>query len=118
MRRTGSASTLTFLLVVLVAACPAGAAVPAEPIPEGPESGQPPQFIGAPAQPRPVSATLAPRHPYMAENGRSNIHDDAYMSGAYEFSGPLGRNMERLSTFQSAECASVTFDRKGRIVSI
>jgi len=118
MRRTGSASTLAFLLVVLVAACPARAAVPAQPIPEGPESGQPPQFIGAPAQPRPVSATLAPRHPYMAENGRSNIHDDAYMSGAYEFSGPLGRNMERLSTFQSAECASVTFDRQGRIVSI
>ena len=118
MRRTGSASTLAFLVTVLVAVCPASAAVPAQPIPEGPEASQPPQFIGAPAQPRPVSAQLAPRHPFMAANGRSNIHDDAYMSGAYEFSGPLGRNMERLSTLQGAECASVTFDRQGRIVSI
>ena len=93
-------------------------AVPAQPIPEGPEASEPPAFIGAPARPRPVSAKLAPRHPYMAANGRSNIHDDAYMSGAYEFPGPLGRDMERLSTFQVAECASVTFDRQGRIVSI
>jgi hypothetical protein len=54
----------------------------------------------------------------MAPNGRSNIHDDAYMSGAYAFPGPLGRDMERLSTFQVAECASVTFDTAGRIVSI
>ena len=32
--------------------------------------------------------------------------------------GPLGRNMQRLSTFQGAECASVTFDRAGRIVAV
>ena len=94
------------------------AAVPPVPIPEGPEASEPPVFVGSPAQSRPVSAKLPPRHPFMAPNGRSNIHDDAYMSGAYAFRGPLGRNMERLSTFHAAECASVTFDSAGRIVSI
>src|SRR4029077_3437687 len=33
-------------------------------------------------------------------------------------SGPLGRNPEVLSTLQSAECASLTLDSQGRIVTI
>ncbi len=94
------------------------AAVPPMPIPEGPEATQPPAFIGAPAQPQPISAPLPPRHPFMAANGRSNIHDDAYMSDTYAGAGPLGRDMQRLSTYQQAECASVTFDQAGRIVSV
>jgi hypothetical protein len=122
MRRTGSASSLGFLAAVLIALfapLPAVAVpVPPQPIPEGPEASEPPAFVGTPAQPRPIRAELPPRHPFMAPNGRSNIHDDAYMSGAYSFPGPLGHDMERLSTFQVAECASVTFDTAGRIVSI
>ena len=54
----------------------------------------------------------------MAPNGESNIHNDAYMSGTYAVAGPLGRDIQRTSTFQVAECASVTFDRQGRIVTI
>jgi hypothetical protein len=54
----------------------------------------------------------------MAANGRSNLHNDAYMSGTYAGSGPLGQDMERLSTFYAADCASVTFDQAGRIVTI
>jgi streptogramin lyase len=54
----------------------------------------------------------------MAANGRSNLHVDAYMSDAHAVPGPLGRDIERLSTFFAAECASVTFDRAGRIVTI
>ena len=54
----------------------------------------------------------------MAANGRSNLHNDAYMTDTYAGAGPLGRNMERLSTFFAADCASVTFDRAGRIVTI
>jgi hypothetical protein len=54
----------------------------------------------------------------MAPNGRSNLHDDAYMTNTYLWSGPLGNNMQTLSTFQGGECASLTFDSSGRIVAI
>jgi hypothetical protein len=95
-----------------------GVTVPATPIPEGPEANEPPAFLGAPAKPHAVSAPLPPRHPFMAANGRSNIHNDAYMTDTYAGGGPLGKDMERLSTFFAADCASVTFDRAGRIVTI
>jgi hypothetical protein len=111
------------LLVLAVAAVLAWAAVasaaPPQPIPEGPEADSVPKFIGSPAVPKPITGVpQPPRHPFMAPNGRSNIHDDAYMTDTYLVSGPLGRNMERLSTYQQAECASVTFDSASRIVSI
>ena len=121
MRRQGFATTRTAAIAVIAAlALPAAghAGVPAQPIPESPEGDPPPAFIGAPATPRPIAATLPPRHPFMAPNGRSNIHSDAYMSDVYAGPGPLGRDMSRLSTFMAAECATVTFDRRDRIVSI
>ena len=123
MRRTRSAPYIRSAAIAAVAAVlaiPAAAAaqVPPQPIPESPETDPPPQFTGTAATPHPISATPPPAHPFMAANGRSNIHDDAYMSDTYASAGPLGRDMERLSTFQGAECASVTFDRAGRIVSI
>ena len=114
MRRAAAAIAL---VVALAAAAPA-LAQDAVPIPEGNPEGAP-AFIGAPAAQEPVDAPpLAPQHPFLAANGRSNIHDDAYMSDAYEQPGPLGRGTTRTSTFQSRECASVTFDRRGRIVTI
>ena len=105
---------------IAVAWTPAAGAltIPATPIPEGPEANDPPAFLGAPAKPRPISAPMPPQHPFMAANGRSNLHNDAYMTDTYAGPGPLGRNMERLSTFFAADCASVTFDRAGRIVTI
>src|SRR5206468_1252498 len=89
-----------------------------QPIPEGPEASTPPSFLGAKASPKPVAAPAVPTHPLMAPNGCSTIHDDAYMIDTYSISGPLGSNMERRSTFLVSECASVVFDRAGRIVSI
>ena len=108
------------LCATMALACVPAAAltVSATPIPEGPEAGDPPAFLGAPAKPQPIDAAVPPEHPFMAANGRSNLHVDAYMSDAHAVSGPLGRDMERLSTFFAAECASVTFDRAGRIVTI
>ena len=104
--------------VALLLAASARAGVAPVPIPEGPESGSVPSFIGAPWKPKPVSAPSVPTHPFMAANGRSNLHDDAYMTDTYTGSGPLGKAMDRLSTFQGAECASLTFDQAGRIVGI
>ncbi|MFL5839240.1 MAG: hypothetical protein ACJ77Z_02175, partial [Thermoleophilaceae bacterium] len=88
----------------------------ATPIPEGPHSL--PAFTGAPGTPAPVFAPEPPRHPHMAVNGRSNIHDDAYMTDTYQGPGPLGNAVTRVSTFLSHECASLTFDAKDRIVAI
>ena len=110
MRRVPTA----FLLIALVAA---PAAHGQQPIPEG--THDEPEFIGEPATPQPVQAPpLSPQHPYLAPNARSNIHDDAYMTDAYEGPGPLGRDPSRRSVFEARDCASLTFDSQGRIVTI
>src|SRR5688500_12205979 len=112
-----AALLLSILAASAVGAVPAAAQDPT-PIPEGSTDGAP-AFVGAPAAQEPVDAPpLAPQHPFLAENGRSNIHDDAYMSDAYGQPRPLGRGTQRTSTVRARECASVTFGRRGRIVTI
>jgi hypothetical protein len=108
---------LTAVLLLAGGAVPA-AAVPPAPIPEGPQAGSLTPFIGAPAPQRPVAAADPPRHPFMAPNSRSNIHVDAYQTDVHQGPGPLGREMSRVETFLSADCASVTFDSRGRIVTV
>jgi len=74
---------------------------------------------GHAVRPHPVSKHLAtPRHPFMAPNGRSNIHDDAYQTDAYKTAGPLGRDLTVSSALYVAECASVTRDSHGRLVTV
>src|SRR5437870_10913271 len=106
------------ILGVLILAWAAVAGVPPVPIPEGPDANSVPAFLGSPAVPQRIPAPRIPQHPFMAPNGRSNVHDDAYMTDTYVGSGPLGRTPEARSTFQAAECGSVTFDSAGRIVTI
>ncbi len=105
-------------LAALAVAVAAPAAAPAQQsIPEG--THDEPAFIGAPAEPRPVDAPpLAPQHPFLAPDGRSNIHNDAYMTDAYTTPGPLGRGTTRRNVFEARDCASLTFDSRGRIVTI
>jgi hypothetical protein len=105
------------LLAVAIFLTSVGAAG-AVPIPENPIDSGAEQFVGSAAVPRAVRAKLPPRHPFMAPNGRSNLHNDAYQSDVYRRAGPLGRRMSRTSTFLAHECASVTFDSRGRIVTI
>jgi hypothetical protein len=93
-------------------------ALAATPIPEGPDADEAPAFAGAPATQRPVFTKQPPRHPYMAPNERSNLHNDAFQTDTYTVPGPLGRDVQRTSTFLSADCASVTFDSRGRIVTV
>lgn len=103
---------LAVVLALLAAAAPAAA----DPIPES-RTFDP--FIGQAATPRPLAAPDPPRHPYMAANGRSNLHNDAFQTDTYQGYGPLGRGgVRRTSGFYVSECASVTFDRKGRIVTV
>src|SRR5881628_1682662 len=90
----------------------------AVPIPQDPTASPVPAFVGTTAVARRVRTWRVPEHPFMAPNGRSNIHDDGYQTDAYTVAGPLGRDPEVVSTLRSAECASVTFDSAGRIVTI
>ncbi|HEX4735861.1 MAG TPA: hypothetical protein VH247_15740, partial [Thermoleophilaceae bacterium] len=92
------------------------AAMAAIPIPS--DNGSVPPFSGTPATPHPVSAPAPPRHPHMAPNERSNIHDDAYQTDTYQGVGPLGQGIKVTSTLFSADCGSVTFDAQGRIVTV
>ena len=98
---------------------PAGPAVPAVAIPQDPDASTVMPFLGTPRPARPVAgARFAPRHPFMAANDRSNLHDDAYQSDAGLTPGPLGRSPQVTSTLYTQECASVTFDAHGRILTV
>jgi hypothetical protein len=107
--------------VVLAMPAGAGAQVPGAPvvpIPGDPLAPNVDPFTGRPAEPDPTGAPRVPRNPHMAPNGRSNIHNDAYMTDVYRGrEGPLGDGA-RGSTLFARECGSVTFDRKGRIETI
>jgi hypothetical protein len=54
----------------------------------------------------------------MAPNGNSNLHEDGWQTDASRRAGPLGHSPQTFSTFFVRECASVTFDSRGRIVTV
>jgi hypothetical protein len=111
----GTAIALTAASAVTLLAPPAAGV----PIPQDPGSSSVVPYVGAPADARPIDgARFAPRHPYMAPNGRSNLHDDAYQSDAGPTPGPLGRDPEVVSTLFGQECGSLTLDRLGRLVTV
>jgi hypothetical protein len=117
--RTWTVLTLAAAGCLLAAGSARGQGVPATPIPQNQSDlSASPEFIGAPAKATMVGSPLVPQNPFMAPNGRSNLHDDAYMTNTYAWSGPLGSGMQTLSAFQGAECASLTLDSLGRIVTI
>lgn len=92
--------------------------LPAVPIPADPGFAGLTTYTGAPATPRPMAFTSPPRHPFMAQNERSNIHNDAYQTDANRGTGALGRNLQVTTTTAAGICGSVTFDGRGRIVSV
>ena len=109
----GLRPTALAALAAVALAAPAGAQ---SPIPEG--AAPEPQFQGSAHVPKPISAPDPPRHPFMAPNGRSNLHDDAYQTDTYQGYGPLGRKIARNSSSFTSVCGSVTFDTRGRIVTV
>ncbi len=69
--------------------------------------------------PRPISHVEVPQHPYMAANGASNMHCDAYMSDAYAASGPIGPDLKVKSRTQGfGGYGTITFDSWGRLVAV
>jgi hypothetical protein len=116
------AAALAAGLVVIAVASPLASAqtvgspplpIPTDPLADGIET-----FTGSPASPHRIHAPAVPRHPFMARNGRSNIHDDAYQSDTYRSRGPLGTVISTNSALFARECASITFDSAGRLVTI
>lgn len=110
------------LAASLAVAALAGAQVPGTeptPVPTDPTAPEIAELSGKRAKPRPANPPRVPRHPFMAPNGRSNIHNDAYMTDVYrDRTGPLGEGTETDSALFSRECGSVTFDRRGRLEAI
>ncbi|MBJ7457717.1 MAG: hypothetical protein JHD02_00870 [Thermoleophilaceae bacterium] len=111
---------LLIAAVVALTAIPAGSASALVPVPiPGDNLGiVVPGFDGSPATAKRLKANNVPTHPFMAPNGKSNIHGDAWQTDTYSTPGPLGSWTTVNSTLQAAECASVAFDAKGRIVSV
>lgn len=61
-----------------------------------------------------------PQHPFLAPNGKSNMHDDSYMSDTYKISGPENHNpLVTLRRFSKTlnTCVTLTFDSRGRILT-
>lgn len=111
---------LCTLAVMLVAVGAAGqdANIPVIPIPQQPFGPPAPEFIGGPAIPNPIRTRPVPEDPFMAPNGQSGVHLDAYQSDTYSIAGVLGHSPEVSSTFLAAECGTVTFDAQGRIIVV
>ncbi len=79
-----------------------------------------PAFSGAAATASKIKdPTIAPQNPYMAANPNSNIHNDTWMTDAYQRRGPLGNSpVAGSGATPPSLCASLTFDSEGRIVAV
>ena len=114
MRRFAARAGLATVTLALATTSSAAAIpIPGDPIPP-----RTPAYVGSPATPNPVTAPAPPQHPFLAPDPGNNIHNDAYMTDTYPGPGPLGVNPKVTSTLQVAECASLTFDRRGRLETV
>jgi len=114
MKRVG----LVVTAVAGLLAAPAGAQVPPVPIPS---TGLPPSasYQGSPATPAPIRGLPPiPHNPFMAPNGKSEIHDDGWQTDASAWGGPLGRAPRTTSSLIVRDCGSITFDSRGRVISV
>jgi hypothetical protein len=94
------------------------AASPPVPIPS---SGTPPvkTFVGRAAVAHPIRGVpRTPQNRFMAPNGTSEIHDDAWQSDVSRWGGPMGRAPQTISSYIRSDCGSITFDSKGRVLSV
>ncbi len=75
---------------------------------------------GGSGSPAAVDHLPVPQHPFLATNGRSNMHNDAYMTDTYEIDGPIGRKpFIRKKSYADGinTCVTLAFDRQGRILT-
>jgi hypothetical protein len=79
-----------------------------------------PTHQGGPVEANPIKhATKPEQNPNMAANPNSNIHNDTWMTDAYNRKGPLGESPATDSySYPSSLCGSLAFDSQGRIISV
>ena len=79
-----------------------------------------PTHQGGPVEANPIKhATKPEQNPNMAANPNSNIHNDTWMTDAYNRKGPLGESPVTDSySYPSSLCGSLAFDSQGRIISV
>src|SRR5688572_26375839 len=109
------------LAVVVGAVLFAGSGSDPTPIAQGFGLARVPAFEGRPAVAQPLDLPPVAQHPFLARNGWNSMHGDGPASDTHPESGPLGIDPEVISTARGllgGECASVTFDRQGRIVTV
>ena len=123
MKRGWKVGLAASLVVAATLGLSAGAAeaqttgLPPVPIASSPTTA--PSFVGKVAKPKPIARGFkVPRDPFLAPNGVSNLHVDAYQTDAYDLPGPRGRNLSITSTLFTKLCGSLTFDSQGRILTI
>lgn len=74
-------------------------------------------FIGEPAEVNALGAVEGFDHPFLAPEGTNGMHGNSYNTGAYTYSGPLGKDpvvkSKALNVFGGL-VATLIFDSKGR----
>lgn len=123
LRTIVNATVVAVVILAVVAGVVffAGSGSDPTPIAQGFGLGRVPAFEGRPAVAQPLDVTPVAQHPFMARNGWNSMHSDGPASDTHPESGPLGIDPEVISTARGllgGECASVTFDRAGRIVTV
>ncbi|MGV9826149.1 MULTISPECIES: hypothetical protein [unclassified Gordonia (in: high G+C Gram-positive bacteria)] len=102
-------------VIALVTPSPAHAAGPVIPIPG---QAAPTMSLHSAVTPRPVDG-VAPfyQNRFMAPNPDASIHNDAWQTNTYHRAGPAAGLSTVRSNSLPGECASITFDRRGRILT-
>ncbi|MEV7430861.1 hypothetical protein AB0N29_14670 [Nocardioides sp. NPDC092400] len=88
------------------------------PVPPGPGALVTPGYTGRPFTPQPLELDV-PQNPFLAPNGVSSMHHDAWATDATVHPGPLGES-PRVDTawYGLEECATLAFDRHERLVAL
>src|SRR5829696_5292456 len=67
----------------------------------------------------PIPPPRPPQNPHMAANPHNNIHNDPWMTDTYRIAGPRPGNLvTAFGPHAPSLCGSLTFDRRGRILSV
>ncbi|MDN4173377.1 hypothetical protein QWY28_10515 [Nocardioides sp. SOB77] len=102
------------VLVGLVVVLPDGRL----PVPPGVGALVTPGYTGRPFTPQPWELEV-PQNPFLAPNGLSSMHHDAWATDATVHPGPLGESPRvRTAWYGLEECATLAFDRHERLVAL